>query len=885
MSEISGLVASLSPYDSLDLAAGVGALQLAPEFAQHLLRAERLAALAAALPSKSGPRMSSGRWRGLLNSPPLADPAVVTAEDPFEEPFVQSISFFGGSYLSLPGLATDSSRSVSRLLTGIFHEMPRNASQAGYARDVELLATATLRLQDAVIRRAGLVRNTPPGRGSQQATIPSGPVFTALKQAVRFTWEEIAALVGYQRVGALTPLTLPAGSFRDPFKEVDGPTDDRIVATPLLATEHEVVVLLPSCLMAALRHQILVMALRRHVSSAVIQAHRAAVLREAGRYLHMMGMNTLETTLNESPKGCVEATFSFDVDKLCHVVIITDELHDYDLANPFGSWSLSEGMRDLEGRFAAVRARVRSAGGRDGVLHLIITEGIGRDFFLGFTVDASDERSEVLNLSASDLDVVAHLEHDDPLALWKFAKAADALRDHAPVLAFSTLDEFAIYRGNDYSFYLGDDARPTFVSMTPGSGRDLRLEVAGKFDHHGMLDPEGKQVLLVMRRYQEVTIPIYAVDPLSGAGIRVLPYTRPRLWVVLDATPGLRESGAQLCDAVAYWLWQCIPSMGDALSCLALSQGDIVWTVRLLPGDGWNGARHEAEGEADSAWFDIGQAARGFVIEFGPSTPAALSGPDNTGERQLLHGILGALGSFAERQCGQQTIQPGTVVERHAPLGLKKMILALRGSDNPLIGTTETPRARKIHPSDTDFRLDELANWLATAQGLRPSPIPPEKRSEVLNQVVGFFFRQLVDAVAELAPADLLEFLIGQNEGLIEREARLRLTLPTRVACFGGDSDFLNQLAKDLRDATAAALANRFIIEYVAAAPPGGRTRINLEIYDRLMSTASEIINKGYLSDAIHYDLSDSKLRVLGSGRLGISRDDRYNVAGFVLRP
>jgi hypothetical protein len=65
----------------------------------------------------------------------------------------------------------------------------------------------------------------------------------------------------------------------------------------------------------------------------------------------------------------------------------------------------------------------------------------------------------------------------------------------------------------------------------------------------------------------------------------------------------------------------------------------------------------------------------------------------------------------------------------------------------------------------------------------------------------------------------------------------------------------------------------------VAAQPPSGALPVNLERYDELMSIGSEIVNKGFLSDAIHFGLSDTMISMLPSGRLGLSREDTYQEA------
>ena len=92
------------PYDRTDALATAAALQLVPENADRLIRIEAVAHTISSLPPAQGkPKISAPRIRNLLNSPPLSD-QVAMAEDPFPNPFVEEIAFFGGSYRVFPGL-------------------------------------------------------------------------------------------------------------------------------------------------------------------------------------------------------------------------------------------------------------------------------------------------------------------------------------------------------------------------------------------------------------------------------------------------------------------------------------------------------------------------------------------------------------------------------------------------------------------------------------------------------------------------------------------------------------------------------------------------------------------------------------------------------------
>jgi hypothetical protein len=107
---------------------------------------------------------------------------------------------------------------------------------------------------------------------------------------------------------------------------------------------------------------------------------------------------------------------------------------------------------------------------------------------------------------------------------------------------------------------------------------------------------------------------------------------------------------------------------------------------------------------------------------------------------------------------------------------------------------------------------------------------------------------------------------------VIQHAAELRLTIPTRLACFGSSPKMLRLLEEQLPEADKASLAVRFLIEYVVAKPPSGLRPFSLSVYDRLLALCSEIINWAYVSDLIRYNLADVRLSILASGRLGQDR-------------
>jgi hypothetical protein len=469
MDPVKAVLADLAVFDTADVAAGVGALQLVPENADHLLRLERLAGVVAALSeqaSEGRPRMSAGRWRSLINSPPIADAALVSAEDSFEEPYTESIAFFGGSYTVMAGLATGSVRIARRITEAIFQMEP--AMDLSFSAECSLLTRSVLSLSKVVTTRGGLPRGVAPvpGKG-RPAVVPAADTFARLKRAVRLTGEELEHSLGVDLSRSLQPFLVQPGDLPPP--ELDREPSDRLVATPILDFSTEVVVVVPTALLAALRHRIIVRAAQLGLDGALAERYRKAVERNVLRSLWMMDFAPIDLDVSAPPGEFGEHFLRFDESKVAHLLVVTDPLTSYDTEDPFGFWPDDGLSASIEARIVAVRHEIRALRGPStGVLHIVVLDGVGRSVNVGLADGATADRAYPVILTSDDLEIIARLELGDPLALWKFAKAADALRSRTDVLHFSTLDEYSIYRSHEHSFYLGDDRPPTFLSIAPG---------------------------------------------------------------------------------------------------------------------------------------------------------------------------------------------------------------------------------------------------------------------------------------------------------------------------------------------------------------------------------------------------------------------------------
>jgi len=852
-----------------------------PVNAERQLRLERFAAVVYSLPHDSQrPRMSAGRWRSLLNGPPIVTPGVQSAEDPFETPFTDSVSYVGGSYLVLPGIAEDASEACRVLLRAAASD--RDRDEGIFGPSIEHLMYATLRISDEVARRAGLSRSVQAGSTTNGTLeIPNREEFDRLKGAVRFSGDELTSIVHPFGSAVLDPIVARFGEVDlDPDKDSDLSFP---YTKPILTDGEQYIVALPAGLLVALRHAAVLGAVE-YRRGALVPILREIVASASALDVDRMGWRRMSWPGSEQPDWCRESFWRFDVDKYAHLVVIVDDLSGYEATDPFGSWRPSSLAGDVDDRFREVAQELRSNSAFDlQLLHLLVVQGMGRSTLM--PVAHKEARDQVVVLSRSSLRVIAALESGEPLALWKFAQSRARLLETTVVQSFSQLDEYAVYRNARHSFYLADDRLPDFAVIPSDAGLDVRLEVQQRLDPHGVKHWASKGIVDV-ERSASAGPPIFVADPRRD-GLFALLVEHPSFLVWVHPGAGQSERArpflGELVDCVAYWIWESASAIERTASALSTRFGALVVEVSIEQPELWG----DLNGMTDCGdWLNLSHDVGGTIhIELTVAAQAALGGSDNSGERVLLEALLREIGRLAAA-VGVDGLsgEVETLVDAIAPLGLKKKLVVLAEHQNPQLVDRSLPRARPIQDADIERVLDTAIDTLDRL-AIPDGEIPEDRRVGVLNEIVKDRFKEFGELVGRLDGTDLVAQLIQSHEAIVAGIAHHRLTLPTQILCYGDDDDYLKSLRDWGDDLQSADLAHRFILEYVAAQPPSGDEPLSLATRDYLLALSNEIINKGTLSDAIQYKLSEVVLSRLRSGRLGTHGDDPYRASIEAFRP
>lgn len=838
--------------DGPSLVAAASGLMLLPENASRFVRLHRLAALGMALDDNRASTMSPNAVRSILKTEDIGGPRILAHEDPYSEVLVQSVSFYGGTYLVSPGSGEHTVADLENLMDAAFREQWMPKDLHGPARQ---LIQGLLTVSDIVLKRAGLTRGTlPSGSAQTPVYVPGANRFEELSRAAFLSNDELDAHSDWLRM-VIDTFALGPGELVDPC--ANGITDDRLNISPFLRLSTGYQLVLPLDLLITIRFHLL-----RFV-------HQQCALEKFGRQWRNAAFRRVMRLLprDASPVAIehdgVMSRYLLPIDSKrdLHIIVATDPLANWKLE----VWDTYDTHVAMDRLAILMEPNVRQTySSAETLLHLVITDSPGRGAFWGIPNIADSD--PVLMVRSDDLEIMLHHEPDGPLGLLLFAEAVD--RRPGQSMTTSVLDEFSSYNDHEKSFYFTDGKPATFTLFQTADGIQPRKKYFTETDRHGVIPPVKEPgVLQAQRRYERDAPEIFIIEPHSSYVGYVVELDDRDVFVTIDlgATEYIGIE-PDLLECVAYWVRECAihTEIRSAFTTTEL-------VIKVEKPEVWKMTNDWSRSEPA---IRVSPMTSGFTLELTETFVALLQEKENTAERELVSALLVSLFDIDRTELDMP-------LSKIAPLGAKRMLNAFNQSNNPDMLAHRLPRTLTGHDQVAAQLLDELGEWLRSPTGgnFSVGNFEGRARIELLKSAVGHLFNVLETEIAGYDQRILLDFLIAQNEALSHNAKVNAVMLQSRLACFGENSHTVTELVEHRKENSSAQRANRFLIEYVAAQPPAGTNTIDVRDYYRLLSVAKELIDRATASDFLHYGIADFHVSILDSGRLGLSRNESVTTA------
>ncbi|UUC47171.1 YecA family protein [Flavobacterium cerinum] len=847
-------------YNTTDLLQSIAGLSILKENHGKNYRFEQITEEAILYFNTNAASASIPELRDFLSS---KYPSEAMEDDPFNL-FTEIVTFHGGDYIIFPGISESTSFILGSLLKAIF-QTPDNQLPDEFMKIAYQASMFILEISDHIAKVNGYARYLTGEIDKGLVKFPSEERFDILKKSVEITRAEMYRLLQTFNIEK---------SILDSFLlEISSPDlggrygqDSPLTTHPIVNAQDRFVVVSPSNLSYALVEFIKSEAKRIGCYELLVEAYHDFIWLDLQLKIKKLGFTyiPLEVTENLNGPSLRYGVYKFDDDKIALAY------------QKYPGQSLKE-KQDQETSFKTVLGMPEFK--EFEILELPIVSSINEMFFAG--ADKNADR-QTLILEASELNIISGLKDVNAIDLYKFATANDKAHD-SMMVPTSFLDRFKFYQDNDNSFYCSDNAGPTSIIIEPGYGFDLLLKSKENVDlHSARFKEDGKVKLMEVMKTDKYGSTYLNLEEIGTGKLNLLVENLPvYIWISplemsTRTNPALNNMYWELCDAIAYWLWQLEDSIKEKLSSLGSVPIKIIFTLD----DESKFAEIDRNFERDPALFDyfIVKATEDSInITIPHQILPYLYGADNEGERQLVRAILTGLNDLliSNSKPGFTKAEITSKIDEAAPLGIKKKIYVLDTNDNLLLEPKNLSGYRLVEQHDVNVVLDNIVPLLgehAPPVGELTTKKEKEKLTSAIVQKA--LLPYLRTKIQQYDSTELLKRLIRINEGLINKRERLRINTPTRIACFVSVEQHQVDLAKDLQDLDKSTISVRCLIEHVTAEPYKGSHPVSKTAIDELMAIMEQILAWGSTGDQIHFDLLDIELSVLPSKRIGSKKEN-----------
>ncbi len=875
------IINKIEDFNLVDFLKIVGALQLHASNIHHATRIEALAhALCCFQYDAQKPNISNRRLLKILNEEPLGGNSDFRLyEDPCNNLFTEALTFFNGSYLVFPGILEAPTYILKNLNDAVFFSS-KFKGKNDFINEIVSVNIAILSISNEIARRVGLKRYEHLPAWTQDIEIPKDMV--GKKNAVVFNKEQVENIIPLKSLPALERFITQAGSLsNESFSFEKSP----LHVKPIIRVGDLIIVAEPLMLIAALKHQILVIANKHGLLSELIAEYQTSTCSSVFQSMELLDFQRIKIDLPSLPDELKisQSLWTLDLDKVACSIVVSDDLLDFSETDMFGVEGDNSKKADLLGmQLGLLESFVyKNLKHVNELFFVIVYSSLGRASALQLVTSYIQADPVILTIGAFELEIVSFVEAGDSMKLYKFAKARKDWKNNVRVVSWSTLAEFEIYRNHKYSFYLGDEKRPDLITIGTEFGGEVYAKALREMDMHAVPYLINGSYVEVINTEKLPAVPIYTPVRNLRARDRIEFFVETLLPAWVCANEGTLGSEklteyhpnlGMLVDMVAYWLWQFQDDLGNSYTS-AVSFPFLHIEIALDLDQDWK-IPNTADGLLTCEIVE-----ERIFAKVGSSFINVINAQDNAGELRFMGIILEAISNYFEskkypRAARYLRSRIASILTVHSLDPRKKKVLAVHPGNHPELQPVRGTDYRKVKDSDVGVLLDDLGAFLADKLHIPPGPIPAGEVNDVLQKTVNFYYQELVKLVNSLSPIHLLDFLVSNYEAIVYYKATRALTISTQLSCYSGIEGFHKLLSEQMSNMNQAARACRFIIEYVVAKPPAGIRSISYDVYDRLMAIAAEIMARGSQSDMVKYEFFEVRLQVLESGRLGVNYDD-----------
>lgn len=862
-------ITDLLRYDKLDILSVIGYLQALPENHGKNIRLENIQCLLLASDKQGkGIEINSSGLKSFFGKHFLYN----SQEDPPENLFTENIMTPIGNKIIFPGLAQGQIYFLQQLMNVI----SMGDFESSFVRSCLSPALLLLSISDYISKALEYPRNMR-GIDTESNNIYIPDKYIERKNIFRISvrhMEQLAISCG----GNISDISL---FLLDPKKENwnnTNPDESPIIHKPILydSDSKEYIIISPTNLLYAAFNSLLRKTIEYDKFDDVLSIYSHSCWQHSDFMLYNMDFRRLDYAFEETHLPVYEGLYIFDSDKLAYVIFFYDNGIGFNIDKPLEYVKNKDSDEEIISHIKMVYNRLKSDRklSDNHLLNLNISLGIGRPKSTRYPNNLD---WNVLAMCIYELEVLSKSDKCNNLTFWNYSNTLKSVTLGTPFF----LDNIAYFIDNDESFYATDDNPISWLMISVGNSLDFRVKAVQKEDIHLCKTVNGEYIP-VSREKLPAILPIYTTKSLLSPFSAATPSLGETIFIepmkpFVKPKDEKERFESEICIAIAYWLFvlsekikEYLPSLTNPIE-IKINLDDIV--------DNYFEVFDSLDREVNL--FDkINIEVLGDLISVNLDKYFLyhLIHENNYAEKILIHKILYAICDIYWSKLGFGYEIINKILDDNMPLSpQKKLIFKLSDHDIRAIPSNVVP-LRLSSPYALNKDLDHLGEILTEKPYKPKDKLDSKYKKQLVNNVVLHFYDKLRTLLKDYDGKDIIRKLLSLHEAAIQKREAYNLEIIPKIECFKAYTDIHAEIAKQSKKNTEISLALRCLIEHIVAESLNGIKKLDIAALDSCIAYMIHIINWGFVSDSLNFNITDTEISLLKSGRIGTDKSFDENV-------
>lgn len=668
----------------------------------------------------------------------------------------------------------------------------------------------------------------------------------------------------------------------DPEKDKwDGVESDMnpIIHKPIIFDKgnNDYIVVSPTNLIFAAFNSILRKAQDLHKFDYIIKLYAKFAWDRCNNILSGMKYHLFDYKFDDNNLPIYEKLFSFDINKIAYVIFYYDDGQTFDTKCPFDirkdTGQVDEINEHIEEQLKSFNTDKKLY--KNSFMTLVIHLGIGRFTYID---NSKYELHNYIAISLNDLEALFQSRKCDQLTLWYFLQASQRTKLHSPFF----MDNMSYFLEHEESFYSSDDVCTPALFVGVGYSCDFIVNAVQNFDTHLIKTIEGKYIPVSRENFltrlpiyttKIWSIPFFATTDSLGADIRVRPQ---KTFITPDS--GNDSFVSEVCISIVYWLYVLSSHIMERFSAITLPLDISVGHKNNISCNYENIDSLNADLILQNSIkiTRIGQYQ--ILIETSADFLCGTAMDNNLAERILINKILFSIYHIYWSESGKSENVINYIMKEYFPISNRKKILTKLTNDDIRMAPIHVGSLRYTSNFALNNALDHLGEILSPKPYIPIDTLNQKERVKLINKIVDHFYFRLRDIINRFNQHEVMKCLLGSYEASIQKREKLRYETIPIIECYKDYSDIYSIIEKGEKDNTEISIALRCLIEHISAESCNGNESLDITSYDSCIAYMIHIINWGFVSDSINFNIADTKISLLKSGRVGTDKEFDINV-------